>query len=705
VITDDIVECARRVPIENETKRRGINLKGKIERVGPCPRCRGDDRFSINTRKQVWHCRKCKPDNITGDVIGFVMWIDGLSFNAACEKLAGEPKPKANGKDRTEPREITAENYVYEDEEGTPLFRVERIEFQNPDGSFVLKNGKRRKTFRQSRPDLASGWLPGVQRVRIVPYRLPQLIEAVGQGRAILIVEGERKVDLLGEWNVPATCNAMGAEKWGPKHSEFLRGAEVIILPDWMERGGTVEQLYDLIQHQAEPFNEGDPKFHNTNGEKFDGAGRETSGPTKGVSLSDFVAYMPQHSYIFMPTGEMWPAASVSMRVPPPADDSKGKPVAASKWLDIHKPVEQMTWAPGKPKLIKDKLIADGGWIERSGCTVFNLYKPPIIQPIAGDVTPWINLIQRSYPDQADHIVSWLAQRVQRPHEKVNHALVLGGEPGIGKDTILEPVKQAIGPWNFADVSPKQVLGRFSGFLKSVILRVSEARDLGEFDRYAFHDHMKVFIAAPPDVLRIDEKHIHEYYVPNLCGVIITSNHKTDGIYLPADDRRHLVAWSNLTKDDFADDYWRKLYAWYASGGNEYVAHYLINLDTSAFDPKAPPPKTQAFWEIVNANRAPEDAELADVLDDLDRPDVVTLSEVTNRASNLQPAFAEWLRERKNRRSIPHRFEDCGYVVVSNPNDTEGRWKISGSRQTIYGKSSLTVRDRLNAAFKFAGTR
>jgi hypothetical protein len=30
-----------------------------------------------------------------------------------------------------------------------------------------------------------------------------------------------------------------------------------------------------------------------------------------------------------------------------------------------------------------------------------------------------------------------------------------------------------------------------------VILRVSEARDLGDYDRYAFHDHMKVYIAAP----------------------------------------------------------------------------------------------------------------------------------------------------------------------------------------------------------------
>jgi hypothetical protein len=96
---------------------------------------------------------------------------------------------------------------------------------------------------------------------------------------------------------------------------------------------------------------------------------------------------------------------------------------------------------------------------------------------------------------------------------------------------------------------------------------------------------------------------------------------------------------------------------------------------------------------------------LADVLDDLGRPDVVTLNDVANRAAILQPPFAEWLRDRKNRRAIPHRFEDCGYVAVSNPNDTEGHWKIDGTRHTIYGKASLTVRDRIAAAFKSAGAR
>jgi hypothetical protein len=78
----------------------------------------------------------------------------------------------------------------------------------------------------------------------------------------------------------------------------------------------------------------------------------------------------------------------------------------------------------------------------------------------------------------------------------------LGGSPGIGKDSILEPVKRAVGPWNFAEVSPKNILARFNGFLKSVILRVSEARDLGEFDRFAFYESMKTLTAVPPDGAR-----------------------------------------------------------------------------------------------------------------------------------------------------------------------------------------------------------
>src|SRR5262249_42126438 len=150
----------------------------------------------------------------------------------------------------------------------------------------------------------------------------------------------------------------------------------------------------------------------------------------------------------------------------------------------------------------------------------------------------------------------------------------------------------------------------------------------------------------------------------NCTGVIITTNHKADGIYLPADDRRHYVAWSDLKKEHFPDDYWKGLYKWYANGGARHVAAYLADLDLSEFNAKSPPEKTAAFWAIVDASQAPEDGELADVLDKMKNPAATTLVRIRNAATG---DFSEWVADRKNRRAIPHRLERCGYVPVRNP--------------------------------------
>jgi len=412
------------------------------------------------------------------------------------------------------------------------------------------------------------------------------------------------------------------------------------------------------------------------------------------IGLSDFFAHMPTHRYIFVPCRQLWPAHSVNARL------GLVEGIPANVWLDENRHVEQMTWAPSEPMVIEDRLISEGGWINKSGCRVFNLYRPPNI--VLGDprmIKPWLDHVCLIYPDDAEHIIWWLAHRVQRPGEKINHALLLGGAQGIGKDTLLETVKYAIGPWNFIEVSPIHMFGRFNGFVRSVILRVSEARDLGEVNRFAFYEHMKIYLAAPPDVLRCDEKNIREYSVLNICSVIITTNHKTDGIYLPADDRRHYVAWSEAKKEDFSPEYWNSLYRWYENGGYRNVAAYLSQVDIAGFNVKAAPRATPAFHAIVDANRTPEDAELADTLDVLSKGGqpvaAVTIPMLVTAATG---DFQGWLQERKNRRAIPYRLENAGYVQVRNDAAKDGLWKIGGKRQVIYARSDLSVTDRLRAA-------
>lgn len=60
------------------------------EWAGPCPVCGGRDRFSVNARKRIFNCRGC---GAKGDNIALVMHITGSSFNDACERITGRPRP------------------------------------------------------------------------------------------------------------------------------------------------------------------------------------------------------------------------------------------------------------------------------------------------------------------------------------------------------------------------------------------------------------------------------------------------------------------------------------------------------------------------------------------------------------------------------------------------------------------------------------
>jgi hypothetical protein len=261
------------------------------------------------------------------------------------------------------------------------------------------------------------------------------------------------------------------------------------------------------------------------------------------------------------------------------------------------------------------------------------------------------------------------------------------------------PVRDAVGAWNFQDITPDVLTEPFSPHVRAVILRINEARDLGDserFDRYAFYERTKIYAAAPPEVLRCNEKFQPSHYVPNVLGLIITTNHKTDGVYLTADDRRHYVAWSDRAQGELAPEYFIDFKHWLDNeGGAGHVAAYLMQRDLSHNDPHAPPRQTSAFLDIVHAGHAPEDIDLDDGLDELKRPPVCSLLMV---AATNTGARMEWLHDRSRRRAIPHRMERCGYVVCRNPWSKQGLWTIDGRKQTLYARADLSSEERLKAA-------
>lgn len=116
--------------------------------------------------------------------------------------------------------------YEYCDADGVLRFQVVRA--RDKDG----------KTFRQRRPDASSphGWrwsLSDLQSEdRALPYRLPEVVDAIKAGRPVWIAEGEKDVEALRRSGVTATCNAGGAGKWTAAHSTHFNNAHVVITRD-----------------------------------------------------------------------------------------------------------------------------------------------------------------------------------------------------------------------------------------------------------------------------------------------------------------------------------------------------------------------------------------------------------------------------------------------------------------------------------------
>jgi hypothetical protein len=127
---------------------------------------------------------------------------------------AQEPAPEPHN-EPSRPVQVVA-RYEYRDEHRERLYQSLRME---------------PKTFRQRRPDGAGGWIWNLDGVRLVPYRLPELLEA-DPARTVYVVEGEKDADRLASIGLVATTNAMGAGKWRDEYAEHFRGRHVVILPD-----------------------------------------------------------------------------------------------------------------------------------------------------------------------------------------------------------------------------------------------------------------------------------------------------------------------------------------------------------------------------------------------------------------------------------------------------------------------------------------
>jgi hypothetical protein len=197
----------------------------------------------------VWRF-KCFACDVAGDVWDLTAKSAGIPVDAWLREnpeADSAPQPKRYSKEkpmRTWPTiEAMAEAkareaggtvekvYVYHDENRQTRMAAVRIALSGD------------KTFRQGRP-IAGGWTDTLPEGMRPLYRLPDLVNA----EAVVVVEGEKKADLLWSLGIAATTSANGSKSTKSTDWRPLAGKRVIVWPDHDANGiGYAEDVKRLL--------------------------------------------------------------------------------------------------------------------------------------------------------------------------------------------------------------------------------------------------------------------------------------------------------------------------------------------------------------------------------------------------------------------------------------------------------------------------
>jgi hypothetical protein len=288
-----------------------------------------------------------------------------------------------------------------------------------------------------------------------------------------------------------------------------------------------------------------------------------------------------------------------------------GRKIEASVCFDEHRQAKGarslvgVTYAPGE-----DILCA------REGLVYGNRWRDARPNVTGGDVGMWLAHAERMIPDDAEraYVLDVMAYKIQHPNRKINHAVLHGGNPGSGKDTLWAPFFWAVGGDSLANVKKldnKDLSTAWGYHLECEVLIINELRQPEASDRRALENSLKPVIAAPPEFLTIQRKGLAPYESVNRLQVVAFSNERM-AITIPSNDRRWFVIWSDAVCMDPAAS--ARIWAWYRAGGLASVSAWLHQRDVSAFNPGAAPPMTEAKAIMVESGMSGAESFLVEMM-------------------------------------------------------------------------------------------
>jgi hypothetical protein len=275
----------------------------------------------------------------------------------------------------------------------------------------------------------------------------------------------------------------------------------------------------------------------------------------------------------------------------------KPRRLEASVWYDEQREsqggyvLKGMTYAAGDEwKVARDGLVYGNVWRDA---------RPEVVD--AGDPTLWLDHCRRLVPDEREleHIWNVMAVKAQQPRTKINHAILHGGNGGIGKDTMWYPLLWAVGGEhmrNVAVIDSNKINSDFGYHYQTEIMVLNELKEPEAKERRALANKLKPIIAAPPEMLTVNRKGLHPFEMPNRIFMLAFTNESMP-ITLDSDDRRWFCVWSDAPK--MTPEETTRIWDWYKAGGFEAVAGWLRSRDVSQFNPKAIPFATEYKQRLI----------------------------------------------------------------------------------------------------------
>lgn len=291
--------------------------------------------------------------------------------------------------------------------------------------------------------------------------------------------------------------------------------------------------------------------------------------------------------------------------------------------------VDKLTYSPGQPSICKEKSFGSEAQL-----SCFNMYYGPNLEPHDGDVEPFVQLVKDvcDHDEEAfTHVFSFLAHLVQFPGERINHALVIQGQQGIGKDSIYLAMEKVLGAQNCGIVTLQQVESQFNtwAFGKQLIV-FSEMLASG---RRSVYNKCKNYVTDP--ILEVNTKHLAVQKIPNRANYIFFTNYK-HALSIDPSDRRMWVWYSKM--EPKTPEYYTRFYNWLNNKMSaNALLQWLLNYDTSKFNPTAAPPMTDAKRSLIKSSSSEVEQMLREAAESHTWPMQCDLVSVTHLLAALRP--------------------------------------------------------------------